>query len=282
MELRALHYFVTVAEELHFGRAAQRLNIVQSAVSQQISRFERELGVQLLQRTSRRVRLTPAGERVLGAARETLAAAARVRVVAGEPAAILRIGTASCAMWRLDRALERLRLSERPAELELVDLPVAARLAAVRDGELDVALVRGAIDSSAVTVARAWSEPVHAVFARDHAAAGEPAVGPQLLDPRGLRLPARESDPPLHDALLAAVPVTPRRRPAGDLSNVLLEVGRDPEAWTLMPAEQLAGFRSERLLHVPFDPPATVDSHVVTSLATPESCVESYVAAFAD
>ncbi|WP_428838086.1 LysR family transcriptional regulator [Streptomyces mordarskii] len=87
-----MHYFVTVAEELHFGRAAQRLSIVQSAVSQQITRLERELGVRLLERTSRRVRLTPAGEWVLATARETLAAAARVRVVAGEPAAVLRSG----------------------------------------------------------------------------------------------------------------------------------------------------------------------------------------------
>ncbi|MYU15087.1 LysR family transcriptional regulator, partial [Streptomyces sp. SID8361] len=166
MELRALHYFVTVAEELHFGRAAQRLRIVQPAVSQQISRLERELGVVLLERTSRRVRLTPAGERVLTAARETLAAAARVRVVAGEPAAALRIGVASCVTQRLDRALDRLRDSERPAEPELIDLPVTARLDAVRDGELDLALVRGAVTAAAVTVARAWSEPLHAVVAR--------------------------------------------------------------------------------------------------------------------
>ncbi|WP_234357283.1 LysR substrate-binding domain-containing protein [Streptomyces sp. NBRC 110028] len=112
-------------------------------------------------------------------------------------------------------------MSERPAEPKLIDLPVTARLAAVRDGELDLALVRGAIASSAMTVVRAWSEPVHAVLVRDHPAAGELAVGLHLLDPRGLRLPARESDPPLHDALLAALPVAPLRPPAGDLSNVL-------------------------------------------------------------
>ncbi|MEU3183805.1 LysR family transcriptional regulator [Streptomyces sp. NPDC006923] len=282
MELRALHYFVTVAEELHFGRAAERLRIVQPAVSQQIVRLERELGVRLLERSSRRVRLTPAGERVLAAAREALAAAARVRVVAGEPAAVLRIGVASCANQRLDRAVGRLRDSERPAEPELVDLPVTARLDAVRDGELDLALVRGAVASTAVTVVRAWTEPLHAVLAREHPAAGKPAVGLRDLDPHGLRLPARESDPPMHDAILAVLPVAPLRPPAGDMLNVLFEVGRDPGGWTLMPAEQLAGSRSERVHHVPFDPPITVDGHVVTSLATPEPCVASYVAAFAD
>ncbi|MER5218591.1 LysR family transcriptional regulator [Streptomyces sp. NPDC002838] len=282
MELRALQYFVTVGEELHFGRAAQRLHIVQSAVSQQIARLERDLGVRLLDRNSRRVRLTPAGERVLAAARDTLAAAARVRVVAGEPAAVLRIGVASCANQRLDRAVGRLRDTERPAEPELVDLPVTARLDAVRDGELDLALVRGAISSAALTVVRAWSEPLHAVLAREHPAACKPAISLHDLDPYGLRLPARDSDPPMHDAILAVLPVAPLRPPAGDMLNVLFEVGRDPAGWTLMPAEQLAGSRSERVHHVPLDPPMTVDGHIVTSLATPEPCVASYVAAFAD
>ncbi|MFH9728838.1 LysR family transcriptional regulator [Streptomyces sp. NPDC017260] len=282
MELRALQYFVTVAEELHFGRAAQRLGIVQPAVSQQIARLERELGVRLLDRTSRRVRLTPAGERVLAAARRTLGAAARVRVVAGEPAAVLRIGVASCVTRRLDRAVGRLSDSERPAAPKLVDLPVAARLDAVRDGELDLALVRGAFTSAAVTVVRAWSEPLHAVLAREHPAARKPAVSLHDLDPYGLRLPARDSDPPMHDAILAALPVAPLRPPAGDMLNVLFEVGRDAAGWTLMSAEQFEGSRSERLLQMPLDPPVTVDGHVVTSLATPEPCVASYVAAFAD
>ncbi|GGV71283.1 LysR family transcriptional regulator [Streptomyces longisporoflavus] len=282
MELRALQYFVAVAEELHFGRAAQRLGIVQPAVSQQIARLERELGVRLLDRTSRRVRLTPAGERVLAAARRTLAAAARVRVVAGESAAVLRIGVASCATRRLERAVGRLSDSERPAEPRLVDLPVAARLDAVRDGELDLALVRGALTSAAVRVVRAWSEPLHAVLAREHPAARKPAISLHDLDPYGLRLPAPDSDPPMHDAILAALPMAPLRPPAGDMLNVLFEVGRDTGGWTLMPAEQLDVSRSERLLQLPLDPPVSVDGHVVTSLDTPKPCVASYVAAFAD
>ena len=282
VELRALQYFVTVAEELHFGRAAERLRIVQPAVSQQISRLERELGVRLLDRTSRRVTLTPAGERVLAAARETLAAAARVRVVAGEQTAALRIGLATCVTPRLDRALARMRDGDRPAAPELVDLPVTARLDAVRNGDLDLALIRGAVASTAMTVTRAWSEPLHAVLSRDHPAAGKPSVSLHDLDPYGLRLPARESDPPMHDAILAALPMAPPRPPAGDMLNVLFEVGRDAHGWTLIPAEQLTGSLSERMLQMPLDPPVTVDGYVVTSLATPTSCVASYVAAFAD
>src|SRR4051794_35771524 len=95
MELRQLAYFVAVAEELSFARAATRLHIVQPAVSHQIRKLERELGVSLFDRTTRRVLLNGAGERLLPEARAVLAAVDRVYAVAGEAAGetVLRIGT---------------------------------------------------------------------------------------------------------------------------------------------------------------------------------------------
>ncbi|WP_410573591.1 LysR family transcriptional regulator [Amycolatopsis sp. cmx-4-61] len=285
MELRALRYFVTVAEELHFGRAAERLDIVQPAVSHQIARLERDLGTRLFDRSPRHVRLTPAGERVLEAARETLAAAARVRVVAGEPAAHLRIGVASGLTPRLERAAQLLLDGDRPAQASLVDLPVAARLAAVRSGELDLALVRGPVEADGVRVVRAWSEPLLAVVSEEHPAAGSPAVRPADLDPAALRLPAREEDPAWHDAVVAAwhgAGGGPGGRSGGSVLTVLIEVGSGHGAWTVLTAEQLSGFAARRVRARPLDPPLSIDGHIVASLRTPPVCVSSFVRAFTD
>jgi DNA-binding transcriptional LysR family regulator len=80
LELRQLRYFVTLAEELHFGRAAAREHIVQSALSQQLQRLERELGVLLLERTTHYVRLSAAGAAFLIEARQILAQVDRAAV----------------------------------------------------------------------------------------------------------------------------------------------------------------------------------------------------------
>ncbi|MEV4143432.1 LysR family transcriptional regulator [Amycolatopsis sp. NPDC049691] len=285
MELRALRYFVTVAEELHFGRAAERLNIVQPAVSHQIARLERDLGTRLLDRSPRHVRLTPAGERVLAAARDTLAAAARVRVVAGEPAARVRIGVTPGVTARLERAAELLREGDRPAEASLVDLPVPARLAAVRAGELDLALVRGPVDPAGLRVVRAWSEPLLAVVSDGHPLAERTGVPLGELESTPLRLPGHDEDPAMHDAVITALRQAgspARARSEGSILTILIEIGAGQNAWTLLPAEQLTGFAARRVRALPLDPPLSVDGHIVASLKTPEICVSSFVRAFAD
>jgi DNA-binding transcriptional LysR family regulator len=285
VELRALRYFVTVAEELHFGRAAQRLGIVQPAVSQQVARLERELGVRLLDRTSRTVRLTEAGHRVLDAARDALAAAEKVRAVAHRLPGTVRIGTAPGLTGRLERGIDALRVHNPRLDVVLVDLPVTARVTAVRQGELDLALARGPVTAPGVRVLPAWSEPLHAVVSTRHPLAKRDTVSPHELAGDVLRVPSHRTDPPLHDAITAALRETgvrpPLGRPAGTVEATVVEVGADPASWTLLPADQLAGAASTRVRALPLDPPLSVTGNVITPVDDlPELCTHTTVAAF--
>ena len=147
MELRHLRYFIAVAEELHFGRAAARLHMAQPPLSQQIRALEDELGARLLERSSRSVRLTPAGAAYLAEARGVLSrveAAGRVarRIHLGEEGEIT-VGYMNPVMDAvLCRALAELRLA-RPGVVPLLrELPTPAQLDELRAGRLDVAFVR--------------------------------------------------------------------------------------------------------------------------------------------
>jgi DNA-binding transcriptional LysR family regulator len=145
--LRHLRYFVAVAEELHFGKAAKRLHMSQPPLSQRIAGLEQELGVQLLSRSSRRVTLTPAGETLLAEARDLLAATARLRTTMDE-LRDGRAGTLRAAMPRgtpapLLAAVVRAFGERRPGvELHLREATTVEQVAALKAGRIDAALVR--------------------------------------------------------------------------------------------------------------------------------------------
>src|SRR4051812_2582952 len=120
MELRQLRYFVTLADELHFGRAAAREHIVQSALSQQLQRLERQLGVSLLERTTHHVKLTLAGRAFLPEARGLLAHAEQAAAIArraARAAPTLRVGISDAAYDSMPRILRSVR-GQRP-DLEI-------------------------------------------------------------------------------------------------------------------------------------------------------------------
>ncbi len=151
MDLRHLRYFLCVAEEMHFGRAAQRLGISQPPLSQQIRALEAELGVRLFDRTSRRVRLTEAGELFVPEARATLAQADRAmetaRLAARGERGRLRVGfTSSAPFVRLIAStLYRFRDTHPEVQLSLNDLARDQQLQELQRGGLDIALVRGIV-----------------------------------------------------------------------------------------------------------------------------------------
>ncbi|MBO0595711.1 LysR family transcriptional regulator [Nesterenkonia sp. E16_7] len=146
-ELRVLRYFVSVAEELHFGHAAARLFITQPSLSVQIRNLERGLDTPLFNRTNRGVTLTPAGEVLLGHARELLsaadAAASLTRQAAQEPGQKLVVGfQANAAAELTQAALEAYRHNYPGVQVEMRSYPFRDPTAGLADGSADVAFVR--------------------------------------------------------------------------------------------------------------------------------------------
>ena len=148
MELRHLRYFRAVAEELHFGRAAERLHIAQPPLSQQIRQLERELGVSLLTRSTRRVELTRAGEAYL---RRTIAvldavddAGRQARRVARGVEGHLSIGCVGSATYSvLPRLVRALREQLPQVEISIRgEMLAPAQLDALRNRDVDIALLR--------------------------------------------------------------------------------------------------------------------------------------------
>jgi DNA-binding transcriptional LysR family regulator len=164
VEVRQLRYFVTVAEQRHFGRAAEKLHVVQPAVSQQVARLERELGLVLFDRSRRQIRLTPDGEAFLPHARQVLqavdsAAHAAANLAAGA-SGLLRVGSSEGLGPRLSEILAAFRRRRPAATVELVPSATSIKLTAVASGELDAAFVRAAPPTPGVLVHLLWEEPL--------------------------------------------------------------------------------------------------------------------------
>ncbi|WP_046387371.1 LysR family transcriptional regulator, partial [Kitasatospora aureofaciens] len=208
MELRQLRCFVAVAEELHFGRAAERLLLGQPAVSQQVRRLERELKVELFDRSPRYVRLTPAGERFLPAARDVLSAEDAARALAADLAApaVLRLGTVTGLAERLDLILDTYQRQAPGVRVELQSVPVRERLTRLSDGRLDAAFVRGAIpgNSPELRFLPVWDDELVVVLPARHALAQQPEVDLADLAALPLRLTDRRNNPALVDLVTDA------------------------------------------------------------------------------
>ena len=148
VELRQLRYFVTLAEELHFGRAAEREHIVQSALSQQVQRLERELGVRLLERSTHHVALTVAGAAFLVEARQILAhvgRAARVARNAVAVAAPLRVGIIDSSYDSMPQILHEVQARYPGLVIHQVEASVPEQYQLLADGRLDVGVGRAAL-----------------------------------------------------------------------------------------------------------------------------------------
>jgi DNA-binding transcriptional LysR family regulator len=186
MELRQLRYFVAVAEELHFSRAAARLNLAQSALSSQIRQLERELGGQLLVRSTRRVELTPAGESLLADGRDILAAAddavSRARALARGEAGRLTIGSLGPAPGEiLAPLLARLASRHPNVRVEVRAFDFTDIVDGLLDRHADLAFVYLPLDEPLLQITPLISEPRVVVLSRGHRLAKRKRLAPRDL-----------------------------------------------------------------------------------------------------
>jgi DNA-binding transcriptional LysR family regulator len=198
MELRHLRYFVALGEELNFTRAAERLHIAQPPLSQQIRQLEDELGVTLLQRNNRPIRLTEAGELFLARARALLAsfedAVADTRRVGRGQAGKLAIGFVGSAMFAgLPDIISSYREAFPDVELVLDEMLAAEIAEALRRRRIDVGFVRPALLAEAGLAQRLiLDEPYVAALPRAHPLASRSDIAlAELSDDAFVLYPAR-------------------------------------------------------------------------------------------
>jgi DNA-binding transcriptional LysR family regulator len=184
MDVRQLEYFVAVAEELSFTRAAARCHVVQSALSYQVARLEREHGLTLLERTSRSVRLTAAGELLLPHARAVLAELDATRSELAELAGVITgrlrlgmIGSTGQAAPVVERTLAAFHHRHPAVEIAIRDTGSRQMADQVRAGELDMAFVGLFADQAPADLSHRIlaDEPLVVAVPRDHPLAGAPA-----------------------------------------------------------------------------------------------------------
>jgi DNA-binding transcriptional LysR family regulator len=211
MEVRHLRYFVAVAEELNFGRAAARLHVAQPGLSQQIKNLEGELGLRLFDRDKRRVSLTEAGAlllaeayAVLGRFDECLETMRRAR--AGSSSATIRVGLVGefSRSWGSELVAEVGRRHPQYA-LAVEATPSAAQIRAIDAGELDLGVVRSVPSASRLPRRLLDAEPLGACLPADHPLARDAHVRPADLSGQPLLWMPRSSNPEMYDRVLATL-----------------------------------------------------------------------------
>jgi DNA-binding transcriptional LysR family regulator len=186
VELRHLRYFVAVAEERHFGRAARRLEMAQPPLSRQIQGLEVELGFSLFDRSHRKVELTAAGDALLAHTRrvfETLESgvtAAR-RVAAGKSGRITIAYPASVAFSGLHEVFRAFHRRLPDVDVSLHELPPQEQVEALKEGRIDVGFIRGPMHDDELAAKKVRREPLVVALPTDHPLTAKKRIALELL-----------------------------------------------------------------------------------------------------
>jgi len=209
VELRHLRYFVAVAEELHFTRAAQRVHIAQQPLSAAIARLEQQLGVTLLERTTRRVELTEAGEALLEPARAALRAVdealAAAQAAGRGEAGDLSAGLSSGAWYGLEPFFDAVRERHPRLRLHVRQQSTRPLLDDVRTVRLDLAVGLCVQDPGGLAIQRLKDEPVFVAVPGDHRLAGRDTIALAELDGETVALDDPADGPDYNAAVLGAL-----------------------------------------------------------------------------
>src|SRR5262245_26460331 len=211
MELRHLRYAIAVAEELHFGRAAERLHMSQPPLSQQIQQMEQELGVKLFERTKRSVKLTAAGQTFVAEARSILkhmtnAAKATIRAGHGE-LGTLTVGTVTSTDSGFYKVLVDIlqRFAERypDVHLGLRTLSVAQQVHDLKEDRLTVGFVTLPVDDPLLCVKNVHFEPLVVALPAKHPLASQRRIKARALAREPLIAFPRQMNPGYVDSVIA-------------------------------------------------------------------------------
>ncbi|EML1599467.1 LysR family transcriptional regulator [Burkholderia cenocepacia] len=210
MELKQLRAFVTLAEELHFGRAAQRLCIVQPALSMQIKALEVEFGARLFERDRHKVELSDTGRVLLPEARATLQQAARAEQMArlssrGEIGTLRIAFVSSVSPTLLPAVLRTMRERYPLIVLELKDMPTPDQIAALRDRRIDFGMIRLPAAYAGIDTRVVLEEGFLVALPLDHPLAAYDTIAPAALRDHPAFVLARRYAPGFHDDMLLAL-----------------------------------------------------------------------------
>jgi len=234
MELRHLRYFVAVAEEEHFGRAARRLHLSQPPLNRQVHQLEEEIGVALLESTGRGVRLTPAGRAFLDGARATLAESQRAvrsaQLVARGDVGQLNVAfvdNATCTAI-VPEVVTRLRARRPDLGIDLQVLSTAAQWEALREGRIDAGFCYDRPDDPAIHAEVIFRDRVVLALPARHPLARKPRLRVRDLAGKPLIAFPRKLSPRYHDQVFGAL------QARGAVLNVVQESATDATRLSLV------------------------------------------------
>lgn len=264
MELRDIEIFLTLAEELHFGRTAEKLYISPPRVSQSIAKQEKRIGAALFERTSRRVALTPLGIQLrddleAGYRRILDGVEAATTTAHGGPAA-LTLGVMG-PMWQDLAPLTALFRSRFPqVDFRLREIRIDDPYTPIRDGDVDVALLWLPVDETDLQVATvAFTEPIVLMVSPGHELAGRAAVSLDELGTYGI-LPSGLPVPAYWEAAISPAKGRPTEpgRPTPTREEVLWALANDPNSVAFACGQGLKYYDRGSAVYIPFDEQPTL------------------------